>query len=257
MNRKNLQGFTLVELLIVVVIIGTLAVVALPRYRTAIEKAKVASVLPVMRAIREAQEMYRAEYNKLTCDLADLNISLDNVIEVNTAFGDSMSGVRQRDGRTGRIKSEPGNDYAVSPNQACGYKDGEWNDSKPWYGHQWKLVLPSKDELILKSQKVDYTSVSRQLVIDYHLLGTYGEEAGQWKYSGCHNGYNRCDAVCYARCKDSIWENVCRSLANGKLAKEGATGNMECNSGIPGTLYCIQGGRPQNTCPDGTSPKSF
>lgn len=51
--RKAKRGFTLIELIIVIVILGILAVVALPKYFANIERARKAEALSTMRAIRE------------------------------------------------------------------------------------------------------------------------------------------------------------------------------------------------------------
>ena len=59
MNKK---GFTLLELLVVVLIIGILASIALPQYEMAVTKAKVASILPIMRRWKDALQEYKLQH---------------------------------------------------------------------------------------------------------------------------------------------------------------------------------------------------
>jgi len=62
MQRTNNQkGFTLVELMVVVVIIGVLVAIAVPVYNNVSEKARLNAHLANIRAIEGAVEVYKAD----------------------------------------------------------------------------------------------------------------------------------------------------------------------------------------------------
>jgi type IV pilus assembly protein PilA len=61
---KNNKGFTLIELMIVVAIIGILAAIAIPNFMNYQCKAKQTEAKSLLGAIRTAQEAYYAEYSK-------------------------------------------------------------------------------------------------------------------------------------------------------------------------------------------------
>ncbi|MBM3307884.1 MAG: prepilin-type N-terminal cleavage/methylation domain-containing protein [Candidatus Eisenbacteria bacterium] len=60
--RRNQRGFTLVELMIVVIIVGILAAVAIPMYQGATERAKASEAVAALGTIRGAMRVYFAEH---------------------------------------------------------------------------------------------------------------------------------------------------------------------------------------------------
>jgi len=73
MNRK---GFTLVEVLIVVIIIGILAAIGIPQFTASIEKAKGGEARAGLGNIQTGEKVYFAENEKYTAVTTDLDISL-------------------------------------------------------------------------------------------------------------------------------------------------------------------------------------
>ncbi|UCG63272.1 MAG: prepilin-type N-terminal cleavage/methylation domain-containing protein [Candidatus Zixiibacteriota bacterium] len=59
----NRKGFTLIELMIVVVIIGILAALAIPRFMQATTKSKQSEAKQLLKRIYTMQRAYRQEYN--------------------------------------------------------------------------------------------------------------------------------------------------------------------------------------------------
>jgi len=77
------KGFTLVELIAVIMILGLLAAMAIPRFTRTIEETKNREAIAVLTMIRSAQRMYYIEYeNYVTALNADeINNSLQLAIE--------------------------------------------------------------------------------------------------------------------------------------------------------------------------------
>ena len=76
MFKNCKKGFTLLELLVVVLIIGILASIALPQYQMAVTKAKVASMLPLMRRWKDAMYEYKLQHGDYEFeDASDLGVS--------------------------------------------------------------------------------------------------------------------------------------------------------------------------------------
>ncbi len=69
-------GFTLIELLVVVLIIGILSAVALPQYTVAVQKTRTMRLLPLLRSISDAQNVYRMETGNYTLSFSDLSIDM-------------------------------------------------------------------------------------------------------------------------------------------------------------------------------------
>ena len=78
MKRLNADGFTLIELMIVVVIIGIIASVAYPSYQNSVTKTRRAEGQAVLLDIMNAEERYYTENNTYTTTLADVNKSGDS-----------------------------------------------------------------------------------------------------------------------------------------------------------------------------------
>ncbi|OGC81059.1 MAG: hypothetical protein A2W07_04980 [candidate division Zixibacteria bacterium RBG_16_43_9] len=68
MARSNEKGFTLIELMIVIVIIAILAALAIPKFMRATTKSKQSEAKQILKQIYAMQHAYRQEYNSYCCN---------------------------------------------------------------------------------------------------------------------------------------------------------------------------------------------
>ncbi len=78
---RNRRGFTLLELIVVLVVLSVLVSIALPQYEGFVEKGRAAEVYGVFDMIKTSQEAYRLSRGNYATHLSDLtDITITNSV---------------------------------------------------------------------------------------------------------------------------------------------------------------------------------
>ena len=72
----NKQGFTLIEMLVVVLIIGILSAVALPQYQKSVDRARTTEAMMATKTILDAAAIYAASMRACPTSFSDLTIKI-------------------------------------------------------------------------------------------------------------------------------------------------------------------------------------
>jgi len=90
-NIKNQQGLTLIELMIVVVIVGIIAMIAVPSYRSHVVKSNRAAAEAFIMGVANKQEQYMLDARTYTNSLSTLGMTTPS--DVSKHYTISISGV--------------------------------------------------------------------------------------------------------------------------------------------------------------------
>src|SRR6185436_13013793 len=78
LRNRHQRGFTLIELMIVVAIIGILSAIAIPLYANVQARARVAKVQADLRTLASAASMYQAHMGSLPASIDNLTVTVSN-----------------------------------------------------------------------------------------------------------------------------------------------------------------------------------
>lgn len=99
-HRKN-QGFTLVEILIVVVILGILAAIVIPQFSDASTQSKVSSAKSSLQTLRSQISLYKIQHNDTAPALATFESQMTSV--TNAAGTVNPTDAQARDAANGYV----------------------------------------------------------------------------------------------------------------------------------------------------------
>lgn len=81
-NTQN-KGFTLLEIIVVIVILGTLSTMMIPRITGVFEQSRSGEGIQVLTALLDAQRVYEFENEAYTNDIDELNVQFENLQHFN------------------------------------------------------------------------------------------------------------------------------------------------------------------------------
>lgn len=93
MQKSNQKGFTLIELMIVVAIIGILAAVALPQYQSYVQKSKFAETVSAVNQVKTAFQQFALEEGDINAGWGTGSDDEIGITQASVQAGDNVTSV--------------------------------------------------------------------------------------------------------------------------------------------------------------------
>lgn len=133
------RGFTIIELLVVVLIIGILAAVALPQYQKAVEKSEAKTVISLLHSFYRAQQTYYLANGEYATKFAQLDINIPCESQKQWAFGRLKTDTCSNNKWSFQLYKNADTGRAISAGRLTG----------PYKGAAWLLFYnPSKNNVL-------------------------------------------------------------------------------------------------------------
>ena len=139
---QSSRGFTLIEMMFVITIIGILSTFAIPKYQGYIEKAREARCIAEIRYLERDIQAYYVANEKYPTTLADLGLSINNMLD---PWGNSYQYLLIAGSKWASNKGTGGTYYvrhfdwtvdvvaaAAAPDGMRGFWTGSWFVSEAW-----------------------------------------------------------------------------------------------------------------------------
>ena len=252
-KKKRSKGFTLVELVIAVLIIGVIAAIAVPTYFKAVEKSRASEAISVLGTIAKAQQRNKLQSNGYTDTIDELDITLKDYStgtnatgsDFDTEFFDFVLGEattsalrKGSEDYTITVNYET-NELTCSPaeNKVCialGLKEGEMSDSSP------SSITPKQGNCTDYAEEILSAGFN---YFDYNAINSYSS----WP-QGCQmrqdeqGNVTLCELGSGWSCRTNIFspsggKTVVYFNASDQMIQNPDTGNWELMSPFESTIY--------------------
>ncbi len=113
MRHRNLNGFTLIELMIAVAVVGILAAIAYPSYKNSVTKSRRAEGKSLLLDAAAREERFFAQYNKYTTTIVAAGGCVANACGLNYASANSTNGYYQLTAPSG-VNPAPNSTFSLT-----------------------------------------------------------------------------------------------------------------------------------------------